>query len=273
MSIFRICPPSPDDLTTTLRELFKGANIIRVPNSAIKPLSTFIVNGNYHKRMGSLINMIEGDLMDAIDAIEEAKVANISGKQSRSIDVDFGLEILEGFLDSFGLPSIGIKEHFEGASKVSFSFKDIKQKYIEAIVLGGVLIGHKINVNNSANYPILESKADLYIIDSIITSSDFSISVDDVESEDFEFKIDKIQEVINDINSKIVVESHSKRAITFKGKEPLPFAFTAIRCHVDSGGELFLRPTKTAKNVTFNSHENEENERLTSRDGMIVWDD
>jgi hypothetical protein len=273
MSIFKICPPRLDDLTATLRELFRGANIIRIPNSSIQPLSTFIVNGKSHKQMGRLINMVEGDLTDIIDAIEEARVANIAGKQSRSVDVNFGLEILEGFLDGFGLPSIGIKEHFKGASKVSFSFKDVKQKYIEAFVLGGVLIGQKINTNNSAIYPILERKADLYIIDSIITSSDFSISADDVENEDFEFNVDKIQRIVSGINSKILVESHSKRAITFKGEEPLPFAFTAIKCHVDSNGEMFLRPTKTSHNVMFNSHEEGENERLPSIDGMIIWDE
>lgn len=268
MPILKLCP---DPIVKTLRSVFQ-ANIVRIPESRIQPLTTIIKNGKTRKFWGEISAMVEGDLLSADEAIEKSKMADVSGKQSKSIDLDLGLQILDGFLKGFSLPSAGIQAQFKGAKTVSFSFKEVERKYIQPVVLGGLLTGHVLDSENMANNIVFQREADLFVIDSIITSSDFSINVEQTNTKDFKLDIPTIQSVIGKVDAKVKVESATGLDIIFKGYQPLTFAFTCLRANIDPAGRIILKLADNFIEMFNHGEDNYEKELLSDDLGMLEWD-
>ena len=195
MPILNLCP---DPIIKTLRSVFK-ANIVRIPERRIQPITTIIKNGKNQRFWGELSALVEGDLLQAQEAIETSRMADVSGKQSKGVELALGLQIMDGFLRGFSLPSAGIQSQFKGAKTVSFSFKEVERKYIQPAILGGLLTGHALDASNTANDAFFKNQANLFIIDSIITSKDFSINVEQSNSKDF--KLDIPAKYLTSINS------------------------------------------------------------------------
>lgn len=268
MPILNLCP---DPIIKTLRSVFQ-ANIVRIPESRIQPMTTIIRNGKKKRFWGELSAMVEGDLLQSNEAIETSKMADVSGKQSKSVDLELGLQIMDGFLKGFSLPSAGIQSQFAGAKTVSFSFKAVERKYIQPAVLGGLLTGHALDASNTANDNFFNRQADLLIIDSIVTSSDFSINVEQSNIKDFKLDIPAIQKVIGKANTKIKVESTTGLDITFKGEEALTFAFTCLQSKIDPAGRISLSPANNFKEVFRGLRADYEKELLSEEIGLIEWD-
>ncbi len=119
MPLFKLC--NDDQLVKTLHGVFK-ANIVRIPEARIQPLGAVASTPEGPRFWGYLHELVEGTL-EARGAIQESRMADIAGKRSRSVNLDLGLQILDGFLRGFGLPSTGIAAKFAGAKTVSFSFQ------------------------------------------------------------------------------------------------------------------------------------------------------
>lgn len=78
-------------------------------------------------------------------------MADVSGKRSRKGSFDLGLQILEGFLKGFGVPLAGIMVKLEGASEVSFSFKNVNRMFVDINALGRALTDCQIDPQNPAD--------------------------------------------------------------------------------------------------------------------------
>jgi hypothetical protein len=244
MPLFKLC--NDDQLVNTLHSVF-NANIVRVPEARINPLCMVAVTPQGPRFWGYLPDLVEGkkDLQNAIDrqkAIGESPMANVSGKKSRSVNLDLGLQILEGFLGGFGLPSAGIAAKFNGAKTVSFSFQGVARSFISPGTLGKLLGDHALDKGNTANDLFFQQAASLLVTDSVITSRDFSIQVGETKSSDFKLDVPAIQNIVGKANAAVKVETTTGLDITFKGDTPLTFAFTCLRCNADSAGRLSLVP-------------------------------
>ena len=269
MPILNLCP---DTIIRTLHSVFQ-ANIVRIPESRIKPITAIIRKGKKQRFWGDLSALVDGDLLQASEAIQISRMADVSGKQSKNVDLALGLEIMDGFLRGFQLPSTGIQAQFKGAKKVSFSFKEVERKYIQPAILGGLLVGHALDAENTANDAFFSRQADLLVIDSIITSKDFSISVEQSDNKDFKLDVPTIQAIIGKGNTKVKVESATGLDITFKGEEALTFAFTCLKSQIDPAGRISLSPADNFKEVFRSMQTNYEKELLSEEIGMIEWDE
>ncbi len=238
MGFFGICEGDP--LVELLRTLF-DANIVRVPEERVKPL---MVIASCDKKLifrGALLPLIDSELPMLNDSlIISSRMANISGKRTKRVSIDIGLQILDGFLSGFGIPSAGISNNFSGVSEVSFSFQNVERRYVDSNLIGRILSEKNIDQDNPAAKIFLGKDAcELLVIDSVITSSDFSISVDRTNSEEFELNVSAIQDFVGKLNSGISVSTTSGYDLVFKGNKHLTFAFSCIRLTVDSNGQIF----------------------------------
>lgn len=266
MSLFRLC--NDDQLVNTLHGVFR-ANILRIPEARIQPLRVVAAFPHSTHFWGYLTELLSGNF-DGEPAVQQSSMADIAGKRSKNINLELGLQILEGFLGGFGLPSAVIASQFSGAKTVSFSFQEVMRYYISPAKLGKLLQGHALDSSNGSNDIFFRKEAILLVIDSVITSMDFSIKVGEATTGSFKLDVPTIQDIVGKANTAIQVESSTGLDITFKGDKPLSFAFTCLRCEVDLAGRIALKPHVKRTSFTQPSFEPE---LLHASPGMIEWEE
>ncbi|HYW47572.1 MAG TPA: hypothetical protein VE959_32180 [Bryobacteraceae bacterium] len=77
-----------------------------------------------------------------------------------------------------------------------------------------------------------------YILDSAITSRDFSISVEKSNKAGFKVDVPAISQIVTKANANISVSSASSLSVTFKGDRQLGFAFSCVRASFDDTGKF-----------------------------------
>lgn len=242
MAFLGLCKDDP--LVGTLSEVF-GANIVRVPEERIRPLSVVSVCDGRSSFRGELAYLVKDLSPPDLDPshLNTSRMTDLSGKRSRKVSADLGLQILDGFLRGFGVPSAGIQQKLTGASQVSFSFKNVQRMHADVGWLGHTLSGHAIDKSNAAAAICFgEDGCEFLVIDSVITSSDFSISVDRTEGGDFHLDIPAIQQIVTQAQAGVRVSSASSRELTFQGDKQLAFAFSCVRLCLDDDGKIVAMP-------------------------------
>ena len=266
MPLFKLC--EKDELVNTLQGVFK-ANIIRIPEARIRPLCVIAATPAQPRFWGYLNELIEGNILNPQSAIQESRMADVSGKRSRSINLDLGLQILQGYLSGFGLPAAGIVTQFKGAKTVSFSFQEVMRKFISPSQLGSLLKDHALDADHASNDIFFRKEAQLLVTDSIITSKDFSIQVDKANSHNFSLDVPAIEQMIGQANTNVQVASNTGLDITFKGSQALAFAFTCLVCELDAAGRISLKPS--SESIHF-ATQRFEPKLLFDTSGMLEWD-
>lgn len=238
MGFLGLCEGDP--LVTTLRDVF-GQNIIKVPEERYRPLTVLAAYDGRISFRGSLPPIVLGDPPLAFDPslFASSPMGNLSGKRTRSVNLDLGLKILEGFLSGLGVPSAGIESTFSGVTKVSYTFGDVYRLWVDINSVGRMLKGRSVDKKNPAAAIFFGDDAySFLVLDSVVTSSDFTISVDRVSSENFKLNVPAIQEIVGDAKAGVSVSSSTGLDLTFKGSKQLAFAFSCIRFVVSPDGAI-----------------------------------
>jgi len=234
MSFLNLC--NDDPLLKVLKDALK-ANPIRIPEERIKPLIVLSKQGNNNKFIGDIKNLLENNTHVDIP-IENSQMADISSTRSKKIDASLGLQVLDNFLKGFGSKAASIEFAFNGAKTISFSFDNVQRQYIDLGTLGKVLVQKKVDISNPVIQNFIEEKSECIILDSVITSNNFSIRVEDEYSTGFSFNIPEINKVLSSLNNDIKVSSSSSLEITFNGSKQLAFAFTCLLVNIDDEGHI-----------------------------------
>jgi len=211
-------------------------------------------------------------------------MADVSGRQSRSVKLDLGLKILDGFLLGFGVFSAAISTQFKKAEKVSFSFKNVQRTYVDGNWLGRSLSGQIIDKGNpSAAIFFGRNPHRLLVIDSIITSNEFSISSEDSNQQGVSLDIPTIEAIVSRANAAVQVRTTSGFDVTFEGNKALTFAFTCLQMFIDPSGRISsLTPEMeqvllSARGAVPRSNEYDilyspDRVRLSKAPAMLIWD-
>lgn len=227
---FKLC--QQDDMVSILRDSFK-ANIIRVPKKSIQPLTVLVKKGNRLKRLGQLPNLLDG-VPDLHIPVHEEHGTNIAGNKSSSIELGFGLQILEGYLKAFGLPEVGFKESFHAAKEVSFSFGDIVERFVDLLELGNHLSAHNIQKTNPVISPLIKDpNADLLLVDSVLASNNFQVQAEKMRENETALNLEPLEHLVKVEEVKVAFDRAQKRAIGFAGQDYLSFAFTCVVMNID----------------------------------------
>jgi hypothetical protein len=238
MAKFGLCKGDP--LVETLRKTF-GANIVRVPETRVQPMCAVAVRDKKVVFRGDFRPLLAGapDLTIPDDADAVSQMSSLSGKQSRSVKLGLGLDILGQFLSGFGVPSIGIAAEFEGATEVAFTFQAVQRHWIDVNWLGRALTGKTLDPQQqAAKIYLYKPQWSLLLIDSVIASSDFTINVTKSKGTSFGLDVPVFQTLIANAKAHVTVEQTSSRQLTFRGDEALTFAFTAVQLYVDQYGNI-----------------------------------
>ena len=231
-----------DPLVSILKDWLK-AEILRIPNEQIKPLLVIERKKQLLHPRGTLGNLLTHPELFSLKTshIQQEYMADLSGLQSRSAKLTIGVSIANNFLSGFGYNS-SIGSVIEGVTNVSFSFNNVYKYYIDNGLLGKALKSQTIDRQNPATSGFFnKDKSDLLIVDSIITSNNFKIHVEDNDQVNLTVKAIEIENLFK-ASDTLKVEEIAKTTISFKRQMPIPFAFTCLKIELDQAGRIIGMP-------------------------------
>ena len=226
-----------DPILGFLAKTLKATPVL-VPERRIQPVCVLAHHGARNAFLGPLIDILVGKPTLNVPMFD-SPMAELSGKETRSVGIDVGLEVLGNFLGGFKVPSAGISACFTGARTVSFSFSNVSRHYVESTKLGGFVAGRSVEKKHpTAAIFFPRGQYKFLVIDSVITSSDFSIMVTNKSTAGFKLDIPAIQNIVTKASVGVQAEAASELGVTFRGKpeEALTFAFTCVEFILDDSG-------------------------------------
>jgi len=229
-----------DPIFKALRQLF-GATVLRVPDNRTKPLDVIAQRDGRGRWVGELENAF-GDT-SASEGLKESvtppyRVADISGKRSSALDTDIGLSVLDGLLKGFHMPSAKVSAQFKNARKLSFKFDDVKRLQVDAFLLGKTLDGQQVRRVATTRLFFEEPRWDFLVLDSIVTSTDFSVKMEEAKEGAAGLDLGAIGKIVGDAKANVTMSSVSDVEVSFQGPEALTCAFTALRFYLDPDGTV-----------------------------------
>jgi len=275
MGLMRLCDDDP--LLDSLRDLF-DATPLRTPEDRIQPLTLLSRKGHQARFLGNVEH--------AIDAFKSpptksGSMAELSGKQSRSVDAKLGINILSGFLSGFGVEAAGVASinfALQDAVSVKFSFGQLERSYVDLVQLGREVAGRHLQRNNPALEIFLgdDSRHDLLIVDSVLRSGTFTLSVEATLTSKLSIDGPTVKNAIEGTGNFRSVDA-SDRAITFSGKKKLPFAFSCAQIELTTGGRIAgLTPGAAVRQlgaVSALEQGTARSEPFFKETGLLVWEE
>lgn len=234
---FKLCK---NDATTWLRETFQ-ATPLRVPEERVQPLIVVGQNGSNIQFRGELKFLLQNP--DALNITpNEGAVANVALDRTKKVDVSVGLNILDGFLQGFQLSPAVVGLALKGAKEISFSFSNVKRRWIDLGELGLQLKTNPLVIDHPAiNIFKGDDKSTFLIVSDAIVSNSFSINVESGRDDSLDAGIPAIEKFIADAKLNIKVQTNLKKTISFEGDKPLTFAFSCVHVIFDeSTGAISL---------------------------------
>jgi hypothetical protein len=236
----------PEDPILNLLHSILNANLVRIPDGRLAPLMVLELSAQKHLKLRTLLPHIlsfptEVDLNERL--FETKPLASISGEKTTRTDAGLGLKILNGFLQGFGASLPNLNFHFKDATKVSFSFESVMTTWVDNGLLGKSLSNQTINKNNPMTAGFFANPpSTLLVIDSIITSAHFSMCVEESTHDEFEIDFEALKKELGQAKTKLEAFESGKRTVTFRGTNPLPFAYTCIRLELNGQGKIVAMP-------------------------------
>jgi len=269
MSIFKLCKKDP--LISLLRDTFQ-ANPIRIPEERIKPLTIIAATKNKFEFIGNITPLFKTN-SKLNTKILESQMADVSATKSRSVELDLGLQIMDGFLKGMGCNSGSLDSHFIGTEEVSFSFKNVKRKYVDR----GELLKELKHKKFAKDLPLIASFINddrkCIIITDIITSNSFTISKNGASGNNLAFDLPQIQGYFSSTTN-IMVETNSGLEISFTGAKELAFAFAAVEVGIDEDGSIYSDVATNRVVLTTVPNVDQENAKLflIEESGMLEFE-
>ena len=185
--------------------------------------------------------------MPAIKADE--KLTDLSGKQTRAIDLDASLNLLDGFFSAIGAPvGIGkIKAEFEKkhARKIRFQLKNATRDSVDAFEFGKSLIPCKLN----SQQPFVQSGNRYYAVTGVLRSQSITIHSEDENSTKVGLDLDALKSAV-EAGGKIAVSAEAEGEATYTGSTPLAFGVELVELlYDDVESKFFIAGIREAATV------------------------
>jgi hypothetical protein len=249
MGFLGLCDGDP--IVGTLRDVFH-ANIIRVPEERLVPLTVLAAAGTETHFIGALTQLLEQPAPRVPD-VTASRMADVTGQRSRSIQVGLGLQILSGFLQGLGAGSVGLETQFTAVKTVSYSFDNVVRRWVDLAALSHTVAHRRIEKSSPVTASFFGQKPYAFLVlDSTITSSKFTISADSKSDDSFKFDLPGIQSIVGGTNAEVSVSSTSGLELHFSGPTPLAFAFSCVQFALSAAGDIIsMLPNTQVRNVGF----------------------
>ncbi|MEI8307315.1 MAG: hypothetical protein WCF99_09640 [Chloroflexales bacterium] len=276
MSLLHLCRTDP--LVALIYDLF-SANMVRVPDSRIRPLSVIVHRAGQSSFRGSLLPLLsEARALGVRPATSE--LTDIAGRRSRRVTLDLGLHILRGFLKGLGLPSAELASKLGDAAYLSFAFPSVRRVAYDIGALGWALAGRSIDRQNPAAAILFgRSRYELLLIDSILTSSQISVVFSKEQGQRLNIDTSALSNTFASVGGQVNSSDDSEVELTLTSPQDLTFAFTCVRLFFDLEGHITAMPPDNRLRTLGDGAESATQVRyspdrvlLSNQPGLLSWD-
>jgi hypothetical protein len=267
MSLIHLCREDP--LVSLVHELY-GANMVRVPDARVRPLTVVVHRDGRSFFRGSLLPLLS-DARPLGLQTEETLLTDISGRRSRRVTLDLGLHILRGFLSGFGLPHAGLETGLSDAAYLAFAFPAARRRALDVNALGWALAGRRIERSNPAATMLFDAPTyELLLVDSVITSREIAIVVGAAKGRRVNLDLAALRQALAELGGSVEAGADGEIELILSSKAELSFAFSCVRLCLDAEGNIASLPpdhrTRTLSDILPAPI------RLSTRPGLLVWD-
>ncbi len=267
MTIIPLCREDP--LVALVHDLF-GANIVRVPDARVQPLSVVVHRDGRSFFRGSLLPILT-DARPLGLPPQVTDLTDISGRRSRRVTLDLGLQLLRGFLRGLGLPQADLEVGLSGASYLSFAFPSVLRYAIDAGALGRALAGRCIDRDNPAAAILFEQPPyELLLIDSVITSRQIAVVLTGARGRRLNVDVAALRTALAEMGGTIGTANDNEIELTLESEAELTFAFTCVRLTFNEEGTITGLPPDHAWRTLGPSVLDPV--RLSPNPGLLIWD-
>lgn len=277
MTIISLCHDDP--LVSLIYELF-SANLVRVPDTRVRPLSVIVHRRGRSFYRGSLLPLLTDARALGVQP-SASMLTNLAGRRSRRVALDLGLRILRGFLRGFGLPSAGLDAGLDGAASLTFAFPAVRRLALDLNALGWALTGRQIDrANPAAAILFAQPRYELLLIDSILTSRQISVTVSGAQGQQLAVNLDALRQIVADLGGKLEQSSDSSVELSLESPVELTFAFSCARLFFNHDGLITAIPpdhqrrTLSSADLAEASTTRSLPDRilLSPQPGLLIWD-
>jgi hypothetical protein len=249
MARLRLCGDDP--LVTALRDLF-DAIPVRVPDPRVKTLTVVASDGTKSHFLGALPPLLEGGEELGLSPAR-SRIAPLSGRRSRAVEIGLGLQILDGFLTPLGVSLPEVDALFKSAKQVAFRFDDVSRRYVEITRLGHALQGRRLDRDNPVTSVFFEERFDLLVLDAVLTSRSFSVELTDGREAGVTVDPGILGSVVG-AEARAAISTVNEREVRFDGARELTFAFSCVQFFVGQDGRVAsIQPGARAAALPFGS--------------------
>lgn len=274
MSQLHLCRADP--LVALIYDLF-SANMVRVPDSRIRPLSVIVHRAGRSSFRGSLLPLLtEARPLGVLPATSE--LTDIAGRRSRRVTLDLGLHILRGFLKGFGLPSAELAGGLGDAAYLSFAFPSVRRASYDIGALGWALAGRRIDRQNpAAAIAFGHSPYELLLIDSVLTSGQLSVVFSRERGQRLKVDVAALSQIFAGLGAQVGATGEAEVELVLKSPQELTFAFTCVRLFFDADGQITALPPDTSLRTLGDGapariRYSPDRVLLSDRPGLLIWD-
>ncbi|MEF3274129.1 MAG: hypothetical protein K6356_06955 [Chloroflexus sp.] len=272
--ILHLCTNDP--LVSLVYDLF-GANPVRVPDARIRPLSVVVHRHGRSIFRGSLLPLLTDSSPLSIQP-SVSQLIDISGRRSRRVSLELGLNILRGFLYGFGLPVTTLTTSVQGAIAISFAFPTAMRLAYDVNALGWALAGRALDRTNPAAAIMFEQTPyELLLIDSVLTSRHITITFSGEQGQRLNVDVDTLRQLLGDLGGHASLTNDTDLEITLASPHDLTFAFSCVRLFFNDEGYITAIPPDLDRRVLGSEHGisvrySPDRVMLSAQPGLLVWD-
>ncbi|WP_298817288.1 gasdermin [Chloroflexus sp.] len=272
--ILHLCTNDP--LVSLVHDLF-GANPVRVPDARIRPLSVVVHRRGRSIFRGSLLPLLTDSSPLSVQP-SVSQLIDISGRRSRRVNLELGLNILRGFLYGFGLPTATFTTSVQGATTITFSFPTAMRLAYDVNALGWALAGRAIDRTNPAAAILFEQTPyELLLIDSILTSRHLTITFSGAQGQQLNVDINALRQMLGDLGGHASINNDADLEITLASPHDLTFAFSCVRLFFNDEGYITTLPPDLDRRVLNSRNDvsvrySPDRVMLSKQPGLLIWD-
>lgn len=267
MTAIPICRDDP--LVAIVHDMY-GANLVRVPDARVRPLSVVVHRNGRSFFRGSLLPILD-DARPLGVLPEVTHLTDIAGRRSRRLTLDLGLQLLRGFLRGLGLPHAGLEVSLLGAAYLSFAFPSARRHALDAGALGRALAGRRVDRANPAATIFFEQRPfELLLVDSVLTSQQIAVILSGARGRRLNLDLVALRQALAEIGGTLGSSSDSAVELILQSEHELTFAFTCVQVALADDGSIAAIPpderTRTLSELFPAS------QQLSHGPGLLVWD-
>jgi len=253
----------PDQAINFLQGL--GYSVVSLPKGDLKPGQTLLrTNKKELTRLGDLSTIIApGDTMFPALSTDNVAPTGISGKQSSSVDLDIGLNILGNILTALSGTSLSVDAGFKNNKSVTFAYQDVLEDHITLDQLDQYLSSSTLRPNQNMVRAQF-SQNNVFVLVSAIKSKSISVNAQADNDVSGQVSVPVIQGIAGG-SLKVDLSRAAQGQVTFTGANPVVFGFKAVQLFADANANYtVLKPAPDGTYVTRGA------ESLTDKDASIL---